>query len=246
MIASSGKPSRKEACSDLPSARELIHAYLDETLADDEFAHLASQLAADPELVNEFVATAVLHDHLRNDWRPMAAVSPAQIRSPKARPDRPLVSLAVAAAMLLAVGTVVWQAFRPSPASAALVQLQRIVAVSLQSADRTYSITAEDDAATTEPGKPEIDGARLLVRMPNSYVLVRQYDDGTVFTTGCDGLQSWSIPPLGRVRVSPNVERFRVPYRESSTPSLSWRIFAIWSHSLVSTKWKRAARTNKD
>lgn len=189
--------------------RELIHAYLDDFLSDDEFDRLASQLTTDPELVDEFVAIAALHDHLQNDWCPITAVSPAQTRSPKARPDRRLVSLAFAAAMLLAVGTVVWQAFGPSPASAALVQLQRIVAVSLQSADRTYSITAEDDAATTEPGKPEIDGARLFVRMPNSYVLVRQYDDGTVFTTGCDGLQSWSIPPQGRVRVSPNVERFR-------------------------------------
>lgn len=188
---------------------ELIHAYLDDCLSDDEFARLASQLATDPELVDEFVAITALHDHLRNDWPPIAAVSPTETRSLKARLDRRLAPLAVAAVMLFAVGTVVWQAIGPSPASAALVQLQRIVAVSLQSADRTYSITAEDDAGTTEPGKPEIDGARLFVRMPNSYVLMRQYDDGTVFTTGCDGLQSWSIPPRGRVRVSPNVERFR-------------------------------------
>ena len=98
--------------------RELIHAYLDNFLSDDEFVRLASQLTTDPELVDEFVAIAALHDHLRNDWCPIAAESSAQTRSPKARPDRRLVSLAVAAAMLLAVGTVVWQAFGPSPASA--------------------------------------------------------------------------------------------------------------------------------
>lgn len=229
------------------SAEDLMHGYLDDTLSIDQQQQLARWLKSDPQHARQFAERVLLHDRLRAEmiWED---VDSNQRHRNVAAPQRsrfwpqPLITFATAISVVFLLGAIVWQMVN-SPALAANVELQRMIRASEQLRDRTYAVTALSaetagaetanaetigaDAARLPRGgrKPSVDGARLYVRGPNQYVLVRYFSDGSEFVTGSNGVHAWAVPPRGRVRVSADPERFRgaVPGQQHAIPFVDLR-----------------------
>lgn len=135
----------------------------------------------------------------------------------------------VAASLIMAV---IWRGFGETPASAAVVEINRLIAASARSTDRTFEITVEeagllshwdlaDDAPERQrPPKPPLSGAILHVRRGGQFVLSRQTSDGRTFLTGSNGRTSWAVRPDGSVRESTDLKEFNrdVPGHEHSMP----------------------------
>lgn len=142
--------------------------------------------------------------------------------------------LATFGAMIAAslVFAVLWRGLGESSASAAVVELNRIITANAQPRDRTYRITVEevalpvrrDDRAESperrRPPKPPMEGARLQVRGGQQFVLVRTTTEGLPFVTGSNGQTSWAVRPDGPVRFSSDLTRFShdLPGNEHSMP----------------------------
>jgi hypothetical protein len=115
--------------------------------------------------------------------------------------------------------------------SAAAVELDRLIAVSIQRIDHTFTIAVEEIALSNSrrdsispeshrPPKPSLDGAILHVRGPQQFVLQRKIEANQFFVTGSNGKTSWAVRPDGPVRVSADLTRFNhdVPGHEHSMP----------------------------
>lgn len=230
---------------------QLIDGYLDETLSSDEHELLNRWLKASPENAQQLAQATLLHDRLRSEHLALAAMpgshgrqtvgdspddshSLARVATRSSRRIRPLAtsaaSAAIVAAMLLVA--VLWKGFGESSASAAVVELNRIIAAHAQPTDRTYQITLEEAALpqrqrersesseSNRPPKPPMEGAVLHVRGDGQFVLVRKTADGRPFVTGSNGRTSWAVRPDGPVRFSSDLTRFNrdLPGHEHSMP----------------------------
>lgn len=243
------------------STQQLFHGYLDETLSPDEFAELEQWLKAAPENRREFARLVVLHDRLRNEQMASNAIaiasattlcwdaaapdndtSPvATTRSQSRQPIRQrflsvrrqvmVASSIVAASLLLAF----WTTTLNRAASAAVIELNRIIMANAKMLDRTYRITVEEAVTPVRrqnepkrpedarPPKPPMDDAVLYVRGGGQFVLSRKTADGLPFVTGCNGQSSWAVRPDGPVRCSSDLDRFNhdVPGHEHAMPLIN-------------------------
>jgi hypothetical protein len=218
-------------------SQDLINGYLDDTLTVSEQNALATWLSQSPEHAHRFAEDVLLHDHLRTACAGGSVRQPCPANADAAlplAPRRPLLTavaaglLATAAALLIAI-----TATESRPASAALVQLNRLIAVQTALPGRSYQIHVEsqhqparqryfssaDSADHPRPPKPPLDNALLTVS-GTRFVLTRITADGGPFITGSDGLTSWVIPPTGPVRVSTDTGRFNhdLPGHEYAIP----------------------------
>lgn len=223
-------------------AREFIDGYLDETLTAEQQHTLGEWIKAAPENARQFAAAALLHDRLRSEHIAMAVEHDLDASTKQALSDtrrhigdvfrwRRFVTAGCVMAAALLVVIAVWNGWGESRATAAIVELNRIIEANSQSTDRTYQVTVEevtsprrgereDSSVSRRPPKPPLDGAVLHVRGRDQFVLIRQTTDGAPFVTGCNGTTSWAVRPDGPVRFSTDRTRFNrdLPGHEHSMP----------------------------
>jgi hypothetical protein len=221
----------------MSNAQELIAGYLDETLSPDQHAEFARWLQASPDNRKLFADAVLLHDRLCGEMQSVALMAythqrPAVQPAPAAgRTRRTLAAIGVAAVATIAV-VVYLNAGGETPAAAAAVELNRLIATSASASDRTYRIAVEDVAPemphakrpeARRPPKPSMQGAVLHVRHGNQFVLIRRTPEGLPFVTGSNGQTSWAVRPDGPVRVSSDVTRFKrdLPGHEHSMPLIN-------------------------
>ncbi len=239
----------------------IVEGYLDETLSLDEHAALQEWLKASPQNAQQFAEAVLLHDRLRSELSALAqplsqqadaeaalelSDSPTELVASSPATARPrvgrslvtqLLRLRVAIVPVLAAAVLVslmlWKGLGDRAASAATVEIQRLIAATSRAPDRTYRIAVEESRSIPEreladdaperqrPTKPSLDGAVLHVRAGEQFVLIRQTADGGKFVTGSNGkTASWAVKPDGSVRVSADLNEFNrdVPGHEHSMP----------------------------
>lgn len=234
----------------------LIDGYLDETLGEAEHSALAQWIRESPENAVRFARAVLLHDRLRNEHLALAesraevgtvpveaaaGASPSLATSsspPSAgRRSRSAVAIACAAVAAVLAAFATWQGAGDGNVSAAVGELDRLIAANARPADRSYRIAVEEEVAgrgreegpsrpeDRRPPKPPLDGAVLHVGGGGRFVLVRTTADGRPFVTGCDGRASWAVRPDGPVRCSPDLNRFNrdLPGHEHSMPLVDVR-----------------------
>lgn len=125
----------------------------------------------------------------------------------------------VSTVLLAIIGvTIFLQSFSGSSASAAVLELERLIEKSVLTLDRTYQIRVEASASPSKsrkrnrpedlrPPKPPLNDAVLYVREGGHFVLVRFTEQGR-FITGCDGLGSWMIDSSGIARTDSDPDHF--------------------------------------
>lgn len=233
---------------------QLIDGYLDETLSSDEHELLNRWLKAAPENAQQLAQATLLHDRLRSEHLALAAMprshgrqtvgdwpddshSLARVATKSPKRIRPLATTAVAIVAAMLLMAVLWKGFGETSASAAVVELNRLIAANAQPTDRTYQITIEDAALPLRrgerpdslergrPPKPPMEGAVLHVRGGGQFVLVRKTAEGQPFVTGSNGQTSWAVRPDGPVRFSSDLTRFNrdLPGHEHSMPLINIR-----------------------
>lgn len=215
----------------------LINAYLDHTLSDDELSALEAWLSESPQHRQTFIEVVMLHDRLRGECLAMSAMSSliSRAANPISRSRRigsSVAALVVAATAMTLVIVLFWNGLGGGSASAAVLELNRLIAANSQATDRTYRISVEESARPGEtrdfhkptevgrPPKPPLDEAVLHVGHGDRFVLVRKTKDGQPFITGSDGRTSWAVRPDGPVRVSRDLSRFNrdLPGHEQGVP----------------------------
>lgn len=197
---------------------ELIHGYLDLTLNQDEMIQLETWIKTSPENTKQFVEMILLHERLRSEFLALDQNVFQNIREVRPKLNRQfsrrILTLITAASVVLVIGIMSWQFSGPT-ALAANIELQRIIQANGTLQDRSYRVKIEESHkirsrdVTGPRYQPDIDGAILHIRGSNQYVLKRQLTDGSEFITGSNGENAWSVPPLGQVRVSQDLKRFR-------------------------------------
>lgn len=221
----------------VPDPRQLISGYCDEALSSDEEKQLVDWLNASQEHARQFAQALMLHDRLRSEVGAMAATSqvnvPVSLASAQlSRWSRPYAGLVSAAVAALIAFVVIWKGIGGTPASAAIGELNRIIAASAQSIDRTFRIEVEEENEMKpsgkrrpfqergRPPKPTMKGAILHIRDGRQFVLIRIETDGRPFVTGSNGKTSWAVRPDGPVRSSTDLTRFShdLPGHEHSIP----------------------------
>ncbi len=227
--------------------KQLIDGYLDETLSVGEQGVLNCWLKESPQNAQEFAQAILLHDRLRGEHLALAAMPRSHSRQTVGNFPADAHSLArvttirrfaATAATLLAsmiLLVVLWKSIGDTPVSAAVVEINRLIAANLSAPDRTYRIDVEEQAAISKrelpddapersrPAKPPIDRAVLHVRSGGLFVLIRQTADGQPFVTGSNGKISWAVKPDGSVRSSADLSRFHrdVPGHEHAMPLIN-------------------------
>lgn len=221
----------------MSSPQELIAGYLDETLSPEEHAEFARWLEASPDNRKQFADSVLLHDRLRGELLATAEMTrtlpPISTRHAVAARHHRRIAAAISVALVAAIAVfVLLKQVGDTPAAAAVVELNRLIATSAASTDRTYRIAVEEAALEVQhaqrpeagrPPKPSMDGAILHVRQGNQFVLIRWTDEGLPFVTGSNGQTSWAVRPEGPVRVSSDVTRFNrdLPGHEHSMPLIN-------------------------
>ena len=230
--------------------KQLIDGYLDETLSADEQGVLNRWLKETPQNAQQFAQAMLLHDRLRGEHLALAAMPRRHGRQTvgvfsadahslaRVATTRRMRRFAATAATLLAsmiLLAVLWKSLGDTPVSAAVFEINRLIAANLNAPDRTYRIAVEEQAAISKrelpddaperfrPVKPPIDRAVLHVRIGGLFVLIRQTADGQPFVTGSNGKISWAVKPDGSVRSSTDLTRFHrdVPGHEHSMPLIN-------------------------
>lgn len=220
----------------------LIDGYLDETLSSEEHVAFAQWLQETPQHRQQFANAVLLHDRLRGELLAMSAMTPEARSAPNvftlSRPRRrmgPAAAFFAAVCSLAVVFAVLWRGIGDTPASAAVIEIKRLIAANAQAPDRTYQISVEEVAMPRErgdrpqppdsgrPPKPPLDGAVLHVRSGSQFVLIRTTPAGQPFVTGSNGRTSWAVRPDGPVRVSSDLTRFNrdLPGHESAMPLIN-------------------------
>ena len=200
---------------------QLVNGYLDGVLTEEQEGELNAWVKAAPENAAALADMVRFHDRLRSVIRAVTTTSTTDGRvtnhsSTRAGgPRRSWRRVALVGGLVAVAATVfvvVWMS-NPPQASAA-TELNRLIDKATDAGDRAYVIRNLDaQPEQAEERRPPIDGAKLYVRWPDKYVLVRKFPDGRPFVTGSDGEKSWSVPPAGAgaVRVSGDPLRFRGP-----------------------------------
>ena len=203
-----------------PEQRQQVDGYLDGTLTEGQEAELNAWIKASPENAIAFADVVRFHDHLHGliQTSPMEyeepggaeKSTPATSNGPSAR-WRGRVGLVGGFAALVAVVLFGLWSSNPQQARAA-TELNRLIEKAGETGDRTYIIRSLDpNPSPTEPRQPPIDRARLSIRPPDRYVLIRYFPDERPYVTGSDGERNWDVPPTAPVRVSRDPLRFRWP-----------------------------------
>lgn len=224
------------------SASLLIDAYLDETISAQEFEVLEAWIAASPANAGEFARAVSLHDRLHGELLARAEnVIPVTCgndpTSPKISRVRVPRWVAWTATALVAgvVCLALWNGLGTSTATAAVVELNRLIETNAAAADRTWKIAVESvaeqrtrrgersAAEERRPPKPPLDGALLHVRHGGQFVLIRKTAEGFPFITGSDGQTSWAVKPDGSVRLSKDLNEFNrdLPGHEEGLPLIN-------------------------
>ena len=224
----------------------LASQLIDGQLTTDESRELNSLMQADGRNLENVVDHLLLHSLLSDDLgsESLSAlvdlVADGPVVSDKTKSRKAVAGMlrwfgvTVATACSLLLGTMfVWHMLGQTTASAAVTELNRIIAVTTKPGDRTYQITVEEAISPQRrgqraesppdhgrPPKPPMDGAILHVRGGYQFVLMRMTQDGLPFVTGCNGQASWAVRPDGAVRVSSDLARFShdLPGHEHSMP----------------------------
>lgn len=216
----------------------LIDCYLDGMLSPVEEKRLVAWLQAAPENSMRFAAEVMLHDRLQ---ALLVAKSHPDLLSASPRPrynlrgSGPFTTVAVtitAAVILLIIAAI---GFESRSVSAAVIQLDQLIAAQGSLPGSTYRIVVETrrrptrqryfEAAPdgrTRPPKQPLDGAILHVS-GRRFVLIRATASGDSFITGSDGQSSWAVTPEGPVRISSSVTHFNrdLPGHEHDMPLVS-------------------------
>ena len=226
----------------------LVSQLIDGQLSAEEVDELKSLMQADARNLEHVVDQLLLDSLLSEDLGGESLkalvdlVADEPVVSDKTS-SRKVVSVMVgwfgvtaATACSLLLGTIfIWQMFGQTTASAAVMELNRIIAVTSKPGDRTYQMTVEEAMSPQRrgqgaespdhgrPPKPPMDGAVLHVRGGHQFVLVRMTQDGLPFVTGCNVQTSWAVRPDGPVRVSSELARFShdLPGHEHSMPLIN-------------------------
>ena len=223
----------------------LVSQLIDGQLSTEEADELNSLVKADAKnlelVVDQLLLDSLLTDDLGGESLTALVdlVADAPVASDKTISRRVAsgvlgwFSVTAATACTLLLGTLfLWQMLGQTAVSAAVTELNRIIAVTAQPSDRTYQITVEEAMLPQRrgkrseppdhgrPPKPPMDGAILHVGGGHQFVLVRMTKDGLPFVTGCNGQTSWAVRPDGPVRVSSDLARFSrdLPGHEHSMP----------------------------
>ncbi len=221
---------------------KLMSRQIDGELSVDEHQELQRWINADPANAKLFVEYSLLHDGIHqeltgSEWQePKNHVGEmAQLPSVWNR-NRYIQWIGGSIAALLLIGLFLIPLVTGTTALAAEEQLERLIAVSKIAADRSYVITAiqsnkksrrawrNEFKSRKKKKQPPIDGAMLHIRGKNQYVLIRRFANGDQFVTGCDGSQSWAVPPKGKVRVSQSLDRFQgaLPGSQHAIPFINF------------------------
>lgn len=226
--------------------QDLIDGYFDDVLTADQLQQLSQWIQSDPKHAEQFAADLLLHDRLRNEFNAPSDLLGQQVQHSETdeRQDRVLqqgrlnnrrvrsvVAMATTACLLMVLASFLWNGVGTSSASAAVVELNRIIAVNREALDRTFVISVEETvvqqdsrqrnwAEKRRPPKPSLDNAILDVRGANQFVLRRKVQQGDWFITGSNGVTSWAVRPDGPVRFSKDLTRFNrdLPGHEWSLP----------------------------
>ncbi|MCY2983780.1 MAG: hypothetical protein NTY15_09095 [Planctomycetota bacterium] len=222
-----------------PAPHDMIDGYFDEILTPEQLASLSDWIKSSPENARVFANAALLHDRMRNAMGESALVhdvppSKVAVRSLGRLFSFPSVWSTAASIAVVCFGVgLFWFLFGQANASAAIRELNRIIAQNTLSKDRTYEIVVEEVYPPIErganrpptreslrPPKPPLDGARVHVREGNQFVLIRKTSDGLPFVTGSNGKQSWAANARGPVKVSADIHHFDrdLPGHETSIP----------------------------
>lgn len=214
----------------------LIAGFLDETLSAEEHIALSEWLREAVEHRRRFAQAMLLHDRLHGEFLaamamapPVAGLAPATGATPYARR---IVAMLGAMAVAVVALVVLWKGIGETPAAAAALELNRLIAANARATDRTYLIEVETRAPESpqegrpeqgRPPKPSMDGAILHMRGQDQFVLIRTTPEGLPFVTGSDGQTSWAVRPDGPVRVSADLNRFNrdLPGHEHSMPLIN-------------------------
>lgn len=198
----------------------LIHGYLDGMLTSDEEVELGAWIKVSPENAKDFAEMVRLHDRLRdmvqvgtpvNSVGQQATINPTRVTTRPIGLLRRRARMMGGVAALMAIASIAIWWVNPEQISAAS-ELERLIDRSTGNGDRSYIIRSLDPAPLPqEPRQPPIDGAKLFIRPPGKYVLIRSFPDGRPYVTGSDGEVNWDVPPAAPVRLSRDPFRFRWP-----------------------------------
>lgn len=136
----------------------LLQAYWDDGLTAEQHQQLEQFLQTDPQVAREFVALARLHDQLTNHGQLSAVDGSSHLtaatttssdphvptRSSRVWSRRQTLLLATLLTVLIALTLLPWQMLTSDKASAAAVELQRIITRQSHSIDRTFLIVVEE------------------------------------------------------------------------------------------------------
>ena len=213
---------------------DFIRLYLDGLLTPDQESRLNSLIRKCPENARLFSRALSLENHLGDliragktlqMGREMVSVPPVNTGNKiKKRHGYPIGWIGGLTTLALVITLLVWWG-NPGSVNAG-GEINRLIDASSSQTDRTYLIRNLDiGPESLHDRQAAIDGAILYVRQPDQYVLIRKFPDGRAFITGSDGLQSWSLPPRGSIRVSNNPLRFRgpVPGNQHGIPFVNLR-----------------------
>ncbi|EMI20877.1 hypothetical protein RMSM_02186 [Rhodopirellula maiorica SM1] len=221
--------------------RDLIDGYLDDSLSREQLQRLSQWIKLDPLHARQFASELMLHDRLRNEMmtqNELASFDQSEqhvVLQSNASDGhwwkRVPIALATTACIVLLGTLLFWHSWSAPTASAAGLELDRIMKANARSLDRTFLISVEEKTTRRQnrrrntpehgrPPKPSLDGAILDVRGAYQFVLKRKVGQGDFFITGSNGLTSWAVRPDGPVRYSDDLTRFNrdLPGHERSLP----------------------------
>ncbi len=221
--------------------RDLIDGYLDDLLSQQQLQQLSQWIQSDPLHARQFASELMLHDRLRNELMAQTELAALDQCEPQVQLQsnasadqwwkRAPIALATTACVVLLGTFLFWHSWSAPTASAAGLELDRIMKANARSLDRTFVISVEETRRPQgdrerrspehhRPPKPSLDGAILDVRGAHQFVLKRKVGQGEFFITGSNGLTSWAVRPDGPVRFSDDRTRFNrdLPGHEHSLP----------------------------
>ncbi|QDT05016.1 hypothetical protein K227x_34140 [Rubripirellula lacrimiformis] len=214
--------------------QKLIHGYLDDSLSAEQQGRLNQWIKSDPGHARQFASYMMLHDRMRSELVASESDAAYVMLPDESRSTgwgRRSFALASTACVLLLAVSLLWQTVDAPSASAAMIQLNRIIEATDLPMDRTFLITVLESALSPKhqdpnsperrrPPKPSLDGAVLDVRGSNQFVLSRKTAQGDVFVTGRNASTSWAVRPDGPVRFSDDLTRFTrdLPGHEDGLP----------------------------
>ncbi|MEP5988071.1 MAG: hypothetical protein ABJ301_02345, partial [Rhodopirellula bahusiensis] len=145
---------------------DLIDGYLDESLSQEQFQQLNQWIKSDSLHAQRFASAMLLHDRLRNAFTTnefMAEHSTVNDPGRDQDDERPnvvtptshsrnvwgqsAIALATTACLVLISVALLWNGLGTTSASAAVMELNRIIAANRLSLDRTFLISVEESAA---------------------------------------------------------------------------------------------------